>query len=220
MTVSHMQLETGNLRNFGPYTIRALSGALTGTLAVGGPPLENDLFAVRNVSQGDTFGAQTRPLAISRIHTRFIATQITTPARLVLRWDKVVNFSATHTTNRTSVLARCRKTTGYPAIPVAEVSAVIATVTNMATATYSQYDIDEPFDVLMANAYTNEAADAAYSLIAESTWEASHDCLPLILEGNEGLVCGLHADVAGINETLALGLGGTARLFVAIDFVR
>lgn len=216
MSFSSMLLEPGNLKNFGPYTMRAMSGALTGTLAVGGPSSENDLFAVRNVSQGDTFGLQTKPMGVTRIATKFIATGLAASDRLVLRWDRVVNFSSVHS-GQTSIRARCRKTTGYAQdIAVTEISGVVAGTTHMSNATYSQYDTDEPLDVIFGRSVASladgaEATEATYDIIAESVWTPS-DGLPLVLAGNEGLVCGLA-------EELALG-SATARLFVAVDFVR
>lgn len=208
MAGSNMQLEPGNLQVLGPYTLRAISGLLTGTIPVGGPPAENDLFAVRNVAQSGAYGELTRAMGISRIHTKFVASGLVAADRLVLRWDKVLNFSSVHA-GQTSIRARCRKTTGYEQdIPVSVISGVVAGATAMANATYSQFDLDEPFDVV---AGAPQGATAEIYIVAESIW-TPWDKLPLVLEGNEGLVCGLA-------EELVLG-AATARLFVSIDFVR
>jgi hypothetical protein len=212
-----MQLEPGNLQALGPYTIRARAfESEASAFVVGGPPDERDLFAVRNVSQGDTPGSQTKPMAVSRIYSKAIVTNVAAQGVLSLRWDKVLNFSATHTQKRVSVLARNRKTTGYQPIPVTEVSAVVYDgATNvgdapvgvgMGTATYSQYDLDEPFGAMLA-------ANATASGVIESEfiWTADSDRLPLVLEANEGLVLG---------STNTLAFAGVFELFVAIDFVR
>lgn len=214
MGLSNMQLEPGYLQVLGPYTMRGSTGLLTGTLNVGGPPAENDLFAMRNVAQTGAYGDATRPLAVSRIVTKVIATGLAAADRLVLRWDKVVNFSSVHA-GQTSLRARCRKTSDYDQdLPIALISGVIAGVTHMANATYSQFDTDEPFDTVFGAPEAVLAADtttATYNIIAESIWTPK-DNLPLVLEGNEGLVCGLVED-------LVLG-AATMRLFAAVDFAR
>lgn len=202
---SNMQLEPGELQVRRGYTVRAITGALASAVGAG------SLFELRNIQQLGALSGEdvTKAIAVSRIRLRLLNANATAAIETLIRVDKVTGITTFGTgAASVDVPSRPRKTKQggplLPDIPASEVAARVAGTAVLTGGNGAAAGVAEPFDLLMAAAVTGGGP-----IVAETSWEP-YDSLPLVLEGNEGLVV----------STPGFTLSVASRLFVAIDFVR
>lgn len=195
MTAPNMLMEPGNLANSFGHIVGARSGLIT-AVAAGGV-----VFALRNVLQAT---GRSKPIAISQIRTRFVTTTaFGTGQGLAFEYHKVTGFSSQYSGGSpVAVAVTRRKTQPQDAIPSSQVSAVVAATAAITTATHSTIDDQEPVEVA--------AGGGGVAFGFGSRW-VPVDGYPLVLEGDEGLVCRV------VNT---MGATGAGHLFVGVDFFR
>lgn len=198
---ANMFMDAGNLRDVAaPLYIGARSGLMTVIAAAA------DVFAVRNIGfipKGQT-ALVDRPIAVSQIRTRFVTTtNFATAQGLAFEYYKVAGFTAVHDTGSPkAVTAQRRKTTGFEAIPLTEISTVISDTAAITNGTYTSPAESQLLELA--------AGGGGVGFGFGSRW-VPVDGLPLVLEKNEGIVCRI---------TSAMGATGVGRLFVGIDGYR
>lgn len=194
MTVANMFFGEQNIRDAVPgYHLPGLSGAIAaGTAAAA------NVFAMRNIAQAGTQGAQTRAVGISQIHCAALGAEFDLAASVAIAFYRATGYTALET-NGTALVAQPRKST-FREIPATELAGQIATTGALTAGTRTL--ASQPFWVASFGGSTDFGDELIWT---------PEDHIAAALAGDEGIVAQLVA---------ATPAGGTLRLFVGVDFFR
>lgn len=194
MTVANMFFGEQNIRDAVPgYHLPGLSGLIAALTAAG-----SNVFAMRNIAQAGTQGAQTRAVGISQIRCAVLGAEFDLAASVAIAFYRATGYTALET-NGTALVAQARKST-FREIPATELAGQIATTGALTAGTRTL--ASQPFWVAPFGGSTDFGDELIWT---------PEDHIAEALAGDEGIVGQLVA---------ATPAGGTLRLFVGVDFFR